>query len=303
MVKKRHPEEAPIVELAYRAPPGTPAGVEVMSLAELRRRAPEGLLQRPQRLDFHQIVAVRSGSAGHTVDFTGYRLEEGSVLWVRPGQVQQFGAVEEIEGVVILVQPGFLPPGTAVAAVADDPFRPVLWQPVDVDRQAVFCAVTHLEADFATGGGLPADVHTAILRHLLSALVLRLAHLTAPVGSGMPAPGDAFVTFRAAVEARFATRHKVADYARELGYAPRTLSRATVAAAGVGAKEFIDRRVMLEAKRLLAHSGMPAARIARRLGFDDAANFSKFFQHRAGCSPGAFRAALRAGAEPPAPAP
>ncbi|MBP2403784.1 helix-turn-helix domain-containing protein [Streptomyces syringium] len=303
-MKKRHDCSQPyegdgdggrpaVVELTYRAPPGTPAGVEVMTLAELRARAPEGLLAMPQRLDFHQIVVVRSGSAGHTVDFTGYWLEAGSVLWVRPGQVQQFGEVTGIEGDVVLVQPGFLSPGTAVAAVADDPFRPVLWRPVGEDHEAVFRAVGHLAADFRTGGALPADVHTDVLRHLLSVLVLRLAHLTAPVGSGVPAPGDAFLRFRAAVERDFADRHRVADYARRLGYSTRTLSRATLAAAGVGAKEFIDRRVMLEAKRLLAHSELPAARIAGRLGFDDAANFSKFFQHRAGLSPGAFRAALR----------
>ncbi|KOG90185.1 transcriptional regulator, partial [Streptomyces varsoviensis] len=68
--------------------------------------------------------------------------------------------------------------------------------------------------------------------------------------------------FRAAVERGFATSHRVADYARTLGYSPRTLSHASLAAAGVGAKEFIDRRVVLEAKRLLAHSELPAARIA-----------------------------------------
>ncbi|MCD9143935.1 helix-turn-helix domain-containing protein [Streptomyces albireticuli] len=301
MVKKRHERHEEIVELAYKAPPGTPAGVEVMTLAELRRRAPEGLLVKPQRLDFHQIIAVRSGAAEHTVDFTGHWLEAGSVLWVRPGQVQQFGEGRpgsEPEGVVVLVQPGFLPSGTAVAAVADDPFRPVLWQPVGPDREAVFCAVGHLESDFRTGGGLPADVHTDVLRHLLSALVLRLAHLSAHAGSSVPAPGDTFVRFRAAVERDFATHHRVADYARALGYSTRTLARASLCAAGVGAKEFIDRRVMLEAKRLLAHSDLPAARIAGRVGFDDPANFSKFFHHREGCSPGAFRTALRRGGGP-----
>ncbi|WP_424891526.1 helix-turn-helix domain-containing protein [Streptomyces sp. XH2] len=299
MVKKRHdaadPDGGGIIDLAYRAPAGTPAGVEVMPVAELRARAPEGLLVSPQRLDFHQIVAVRSGASAHTVDFTGHWLDEGSVLWVRPGQVQQFGDPEAIEGTVVLVQPGFLPSGSPVAAVADDPFRPVVWQPVGQDREAVFCAVGHLEADFRTGAGLPADVHADVLRHLLSVLVLRLAHLTAPVGSRVPAPGDAFLRFRAAVEREFATSHRVADYARALGFSSRTLSRATTAAAGVGAKEFIDRRVMLEAKRLLAHSGLSAARIAGRVGFDDAANFSKFFQHREGCSPGAFRARMHEG--------
>ncbi|EME99609.1 helix-turn-helix domain-containing protein [Streptomyces mobaraensis NBRC 13819 = DSM 40847] len=302
MVKKRHEcteavhgtgESDGIVELTYRPPPGTPRGIEVMTVAELRARAPEGLLPRPQRLDFHQLVVVDSGATSHTVDFTGYWLTEGSVLWVRPGQVQSFGDAARIEGTVILAQPGFLPPGSPVAALADDPFHPVLRQPVGTDREAVTCAVRHLAADFRTGAGLPADVHADVLRHLLSVLVLRLAHLTTPVGSRVPAPADAFLRFRAAVERDFATTHRVADYARALGYAPRTLSRATLAAAGVAAKEFIDRRVVLEAKRLLAHSDLAVVRIGERLGFEDAANFSKFFQQRAGVAPGAFRESAR----------
>ncbi|MEU7136720.1 AraC family transcriptional regulator [Streptomyces sp. NPDC046261] len=304
MVKKRHDDpdgdsgasrgRREIVDLAYDAPPGTPAGLEVLTLAALRERAPEGLLSRPQRLDFHQIVAVDSGSAPHTVDFTTHTLDAGSVLWVRPGQVQQYGdhsGAAAPEGTVVLVQPGFLPPGTAVSEAADDPFRPVLWRPAGGDREAVFCAVRHLATDFRTGAHLPAGIHTDVLRHLLSVLVLRLAHGSAEA-SGAPVPGEAFVRFRAAVERGFATHHRVADYAGALGYAPRTLARATIAATGVGAKEFIDRRVTLEAKRLLAHSDLPAARISERLGFDDAANFSKFFRQRTGLAPGAFRASL-----------
>ncbi|MFF4157042.1 helix-turn-helix domain-containing protein [Streptomyces sp. NPDC001678] len=299
MVKKRHTapcasveSDGGILELAYEPPPGAPPGLEVMTVAELRERAAEGLLHRPQRLDFHQIVAVDAGSAVHTVDFRTHTLDAGSVLWVRPGQVQQFGDVDAIEGTVVLVQPGFIPPGTAVSEAADDPFGPVLWRPGGEDREAVFCAVRHLATDYRTGERLASAVRTEVLRHLFSVLVLRLTHASAPV-SGLPAPGDAFMRFRAAVERDFAAHRRVADYARALGYAPRTLSRATLAAAGVGAKEFVDRRVMLEAKRLLAHSELPAARIAERLGFADAANFSKFFQQRAGDTPGAFRTALR----------
>ncbi|MEU1307591.1 AraC family transcriptional regulator [Streptomyces cinnamoneus] len=306
MVKKRHddpvgegggipriPDVPDIVDLAYDAPPGTPAGLEVLTLAELRERAPEGLLTRPQRLDFHQIIAVDSGSAPHVVDFAAHTLDPGAVLWVRPGQVQQYGEDGAPDGTVVLVQPGFLPPGTAVSEAADDPFGPVLWRPAGGDREAVFCAVRHLATDFRTGSHLPPGIHADVLRHLLSVLVLRLTHGSA-AASGAPAPGEAFVRFRAAVERGFATRRRVTDYARELGYAPRTLARATLAATGAGAKEFIDRRVMLEAKRLLAHSDLPAARISERLGFDDAANFSAFFQHRAGVTPGAFRRSLRA---------
>jgi AraC-like DNA-binding protein len=71
-------------------------------------------------------------------------------------------------------------------------------------------------------------------------------------------------------------------------------------AAGIGAKDYIDRRVLLEAKRLLAHGDQPAAKIAARLGFSSATNFSKFFHRRAGTSPLAFRQAVRGTAARPA---
>jgi AraC-like DNA-binding protein len=101
------------------------------------------------------------------------------------------------------------------------------------------------------------------------------------------------VRFRDAVERDFARTRRLEDYARALGYSPRTLSRATLAGAGVGAKEFIDRRVILEAKRLLAHGNQSASRIGAQLGFTSANNFSKYFQQRTGQSPITFRATVR----------
>ncbi|MFE8991388.1 helix-turn-helix transcriptional regulator [Streptomyces collinus] len=95
------------------------------------------------------------------------------------------------------------------------------------------------------------------------------------------------------MEKNFARTRRVEDYAEALGYSSRTLSRATLASVGLGAKEVIDRRVVLEARRLLAHSDQTAARIAGRLGFSSATHFSKFFHQRTGQSPIAFRDTVR----------
>ncbi|WP_332262305.1 helix-turn-helix transcriptional regulator [Streptacidiphilus rugosus] len=134
------------------------------------------------------------------------------------------------------------------------------------------------------------------MRHLLAVLVLRLTRLTNVVGGSAPVPPDpAYLRFQDAVERGFARSRRVEDYARALGYSPRTLSRATRSSVGAGAKEFIDRRVMLEAKRLLAHSDQSATQIAVRLGFPSATNFNKYFHQRAGQTPLAFRATVRGG--------
>ena len=64
-----------------------------------------------------------------------------------------------------------------------------------------------------------------------------------------------------------------------------------MAAAGHTAKQVVDLRIALEAKRLLVHSGATVAQIGHRLGFSEATNFVKFFRRLAGVTPLEFRAA------------
>ncbi len=104
---------------------------------------------------------------------------------------------------------------------------------------------------------------------------------------------EAFDQFRAQVETDFAQHRSVAWYAERLGYSSRTLNRVAQAGAGLSAKDLIDRRVILEAKRLLAHETVPASDVAARLSFEDPANFSAYFRARTGMSPGAFRRHVR----------
>lgn len=293
MVKKRHDAARGVLEVSFAAPVGTPASVEVLSLADLRHRVPGERLTAPQRPDFHHLIALTGGTLGHTVDFTAYALEPGSWLWVRPGQVQQWGDLAHAEGTLILFRQDFLDPATTTGAHVEDPHGPVLRRPLPEDAQALRLAADHLTAEFHALGRLPLEIHTAALRHLLAVLVLCLAHLTAPAGSPAPEPDTTYLRFRDAVEKNFTRTRRVEDYAQTLGYSARTLARATLAAAGLGAKEFIDRRVVLEAKRLLAHSDQSAARIADRLGFSSATHFSKYFHQRTGQTPIAFRDTVR----------
>jgi AraC-like DNA-binding protein len=180
-----------------------------------------------------------------------------------------------------------------MSAHLNDPYGAVVCAPAEAGQQALRAATIALEQEFRTPGRLPLETHLTILRHLLSVVVLNLAQLGASPGGPAPQATQTFLRFRDAVETRFASTRRVEDYARTLGYSTRTLSRASMDAGGVGAKEYIDRRVLLEAKRLLAHGDQPAAKIAIRLGFSSATNFSKFFHQRTGTTPLGFRQAVR----------
>ncbi len=85
-------------------------------------------------------------------------------------------------------------------------------------------------------------------------------------------------------------------YASALGMSDKTLSRVCLAASGVPAKTVIKQRLVLEAKRLLAHTSMAVQAIGRELGFEEAINFVKFFRKETEMPPLVFRASqLRPG--------
>jgi AraC family transcriptional activator of pobA len=60
---------------------------------------------------------------------------------------------------------------------------------------------------------------------------------------------------------------------------------------GASAKEVIQQRLEIEARRLLLLTARPAAQISRDLGFTDPSYFTRFFRRRTGQSPTRFRVA------------
>lgn len=280
-----------VTEVPFRPSVGAPPGAAVLDFPGLAARArSHGLdVHAPMRLAFHQLIAVRSGSLRCSVDFTEHELTEGGWMWARPGQIHQFRSpLGAAEGAAVLFPPGYL--GTATAAVArlDRPAsRSPLVVPEGVDAEAVRGVLDLLEGEYRTVSG-PLEAHVEVVRHLVAVLVLRLAHLPG-AQSGDTAASEAFRRFQQAVERDYTRTHRVEDYAARLGYSVRTLTRATRATAGCGAKRFIDDRVLLEAKRLLVHTDLSATAIGERLGFPDATVFTKFFRRRAGETPAGFR--------------
>ena len=287
MIKNGQPE---ITALPYRASVGAPPGVEVIDFPGLVARAAGHGVDpyRLQRPEFHKLIAVRSGTLRCSLDFTDHELGPGSWLWARPGQLHRYDSdLGSAQGRVVLFLPGILDGTTADIAGADRG----AWQPgrvsADAERDNLWQALDLLERAHVRWGEQPSELQAELLRHLLAVLVLGLAALHG--GHQQPIDADAFPRFHAAVERDFARTHRVADYAAQLGYSVRTLTRASQAAAGCGAKRFIDDRVLLEAKRLLIHTDLSAASIGQRVGFSEATAFTKFFRQHAKQTPTEFR--------------
>lgn len=276
MVKNGHVSE--ILQMTYQAAGPSQAQAEVLTFDSLRRRN----RGRTQRGDFYVLAIVRAGHGSAVLDFRTHALAERTVVLIGPGVVHRWTDIAELTGDIVLFvptapQPSARHPLSGAATAAS-------WTAPAPSWRLVTAAVEHLRLETEHENRAPSG--TEIPSLLLSALLARLSPLPADQEAG----STVFQRFRTSVERHFQTHHEVRYYASALGYSPRTLSRAAHAATGRSAKSHINERLLLEAKRLLAHDRLTATRCAERLGFTDASNFSAFFLRETGQRPGAWQA-------------
>lgn len=95
--------------------------------------------------------------------------------------------------------------------------------------------------------------------------------------------------FSKLVEEHYKIRHTVADYADLLFVTPKNLSKKIGLLSKSTPNDIIKDRIILESKRLLAHTKMTVKEIAYSLNYEDDAYFIRFFTKNTGISPLSFR--------------
>ena len=295
----RQPAAPPkqVKRVHYEAPAGYGLDLEILSLAEFRRRVSPAHLRGPQRVDFHVLLYVSEGRCVHTVDFESFACHRGNLLLLSPGQVQQFAARSTgWQGWMVIFRPELFParPSASDNSDHDTPYSltdlPVHTALSGAERDAVAETLARMASDARLHTG--AAALQRLLRHQLLALLTRL-YVIQSAGRGSPTTVPVllqrFRRYRLAVEREFARLHHVADYAKLIGCSQKSLQRASLSIAGVSAKAYLSQRVALEAKRLLVHTDQPVSVISDSLGFDEVTNFVKFFRRLTGTVPGEFR--------------
>jgi AraC-like DNA-binding protein len=258
------------------------AGVSTSALPDAAPSAPA-----PQRPASHLLVLITAGHGATEVDFSALPCRPGTLLWVRPGQALRFSG--PMDATLVAWDNEVLRADDVAGVPVDDPIGPTHWQLAGEDEDAIISEVSQLavDCDRHTSGGIAA----ALLRHQLAVLLLRIALVGGDPAGPATAEARTFVRFRRLLEDGHPHSRRVEDYAAELGCSVRTLTRASLAITGRTAKQVVDDRVALEARRLLACTPLSVAEIGRRLGFGEPTNFGRFFHREVGTSPGAYRVA------------
>lgn len=95
--------------------------------------------------------------------------------------------------------------------------------------------------------------------------------------------------FRALVDRHFAEQLPISFYAARMGVTAKTLTRMCRTRFGCSPKQYLHRRLLLEAQRLLIYGSATVAHIANDLGFTDPSYFTRFYRRMTGRLPSEHR--------------
>lgn len=98
--------------------------------------------------------------------------------------------------------------------------------------------------------------------------------------------------FNVLVEENYKKLKKVSDYASLMNKSPKTISNIFNKYSELSPLQIIHQRIIIEAERLINYTNKSAKEIGQELGFEDAAQFSKFFKNLTGRSISSYKSSL-----------
>ena len=246
-------------------------------------------MQRPGRVYFHVVIICTAGEGLHEVDFTPVTLQPGRVVHVQPGQVHRWRLGRSYEATILFFR------DDDCAHLGSDgwPIGPRSFDLTEAERKRSGRLVRLMLDEYAIDRA--SESRSRALQGALQLLLVNLG-LDQEHQSVMTHYPKPYTELMDQLEADLGWSRSVKERASRLGYSSRTLTRACQAAVGLTAKEVIDSRVMLEARRVLVHPGSTVDAVARQPSFSEASNFTKFFFRMTGENPESWRARHTAGA-------
>ncbi|HEV2530027.1 MAG TPA: AraC family transcriptional regulator [Thermomicrobiales bacterium] len=241
----------------------------------------------PHRHGFHEIFLIEAGRLRHTVDGESRDIGPHSLSLISRGQVHLLDRIVGAVGWMLRVAEELLPAGAdAPFSVPPSGYPALALSPVDLESLAAFPDL--IEEESARPAGPERD---AALRAVLTLLLLRIERIARTAGADHAAREEQRIyrDFINLLEQDYVAQHGVAHYAQLLGLDADRLSTVLNHVLGLSTKRVIDDRLMLEAKRLLRHSGLSLKEIAVELGYADQFHLSKVFKRIVGLSPQEYR--------------
>lgn len=248
----------------------------------------------PHRHNYYTVLIIKKAKGSHKIDFNAYELGEQQIFFVAPGQVHQVIETEKSFGFVMTFSNQFLVENSIPLSFIDslNLFHNYGQSPPLNPNKEQFDTIEHFTNQIFNLFNSETAMKSLSIGAFLKLLLIECNNICAinPIESDIDTSGDNLIrSFKKAVEINYKNEHSTTYYANELFITPDHLNRTFKARIGKTAKDYIQARIITEAKRLLYFTDLANKEIAYELGFSEPANFSAFFKKHTQLSPSHFK--------------
>ena len=276
----------------YKTKYGSELLVDVVELKYVKRFLTKGTVHT---LTYYDITFVTEGEGNFSVDNQMHKAVPCDVLFSKPGEIRNWDTGHIVNGYALIFEDEFL------SSFFKDPLFVQHLSFFNVGRKSaglhlsneLYVRMLQLLSDIKTeiDSYKQNDVH--VLRALLYEALMLLDRAYQKMLSVEPLHKEAssihISKFMERVGADLREHHSVRYYADKLCITPNYLNEIVSSALGISAKQYIQNKVMEEAKRLLVYTDFPISEIAFELHFSTVSYFVRCFRQSTGETPLAYR--------------
>lgn len=248
----------------------------------------------PSRLDRMVLAVCRHGEISATIDVTPRRMGPSSIMVLRPGHViSQCRESDDFEGFYIVVQEEklneLLPSLHYVVPYSihynANPIIEITQDELEAQTLIYEMLQRQINFEYRIYNNLALCSLCEVLFYNTLGIYASRINTT----SHFSRREELLTSFIELIEKHFRSERTVSFYAEKLFVTPKHLSAVLKEISGKTAGEWIDYRVILEAKLLLRTTGMNIQEISLALNFSNQSFFGKYFKHLTGISPRDYR--------------
>lgn len=253
-----------------------------------------GKIDAPHRHDFFTVLIIENAQGQHKIDFNTYELGSQQVFFVSPGHVHQVMEDKASKGFVMTFSTEFLIENEINLSFIEslNLFQEYGQNPPLTPNESQFKKIEVFANEVYQLYNSTNKMKDLSIGAYLKLLLIECNNVCSIVPVDMNADvseNRILRAFKNHVNTDYKTEHSTSYYADKLNITPDHLNRTIKSTIGKTAKEYIQSRIITEAKRLLYFSELSTKEIGFELGFNEPANFSAFFKKATSFSPSTFQ--------------
>jgi len=242
------------------------------------------------RLTYYDITLITGGTGFFCIDTQEHNVIEGDVIFSSPGEIRHWDEMHITDGFALIFEEEFL-----LSFFNDPDFlrRLSYFQSGSVSKISLegtmYKQILELIKEIKHEINAYCEKDKHILRALLYETLMRLQRTYTTINSlsckKRETQNSHVDKFTDLVNSGFKYYHSTRYYADKLCITSNYLNEIIKRTTGISAKQYIQNRIILEAKKMLIYRNLQISKIANELGFDDLSYFIRFFRRQTGFTP------------------